>query len=622
MSQVSIVVPAFNSAATLDETIDSVLGQTFRDWELIIFNDGSVDTTGLVAAEKSRSDPRIRVASGENGGLASARNRGAAHATSPWLVFLDADDLITPEHLATMLKTASLHPTARLIYASAERMTLDRRMSGPEFPPQTQHFEALGIYNPFFVHGCMIHRVAFDTFGGFETSLATCEDWDLWQRLARSGVEFASADACLAIYRMRRQSLSRSAQTLFDCGRQVILRAHDSDPRVREPLDAYANGLPKERVGSAVLGLATWCSANMIGGSLDPIPFIENADIPPVSYLDRDRLVSMLALGVPNGACLLVSDWERLWAGSERHILRVLKVLEQRIGVANFASDVMSALAQRLKEYSMMSPGGSVSSYDKNHTISEQRTGLANFASDVISSFTQRLQKLASHDKHRAVPAVGKVNFGDLRRVRPIGTQWGYDRGTPIDRHYIESFLEKHRADVQGCVLEIGDNAYTMRFGGDRVIRSEILNADPEAKDATIIADLATADHIESNRFDCIILTQTLQYLFDLGSTTAHLHRMLKPGGVLLISVAGITPIGYDKWEHLRYWSLTPASMRKQLEQQFSASCVQVEARGNIFTAISFLHGLSQEDISGFEDQPDDPHFPVSVLARAVKTRS
>src|SRR6185295_19551690 len=97
------------------------------------------------------------------------------------------------------------------------------------------------------------------------------------------------------------------------------------------------------------------------------------------------------------------------------------------------------------------------------------------------------------------VPAVGKVQFGDLLRAEPINTNWGYDRGQPIDRNYIESFLQQHQGDVRGRVLEAGDNSYTMRLGGERVTKSDVIHVNAGTAGATIIGDLSVADHIESN---------------------------------------------------------------------------------------------------------------------------
>jgi hypothetical protein len=101
-----------------------------------------------------------------------------------------------------------------------------------------------------------------------------------------------------------------------------------------------------------------------------------------------------------------------------------------------------------------------------------------------------------------------RVNFGDLRRLTPISRAFGFERGQPVDRHYIEQFLAQHAADIHGRVLEIGDDHYMRHFGGDRVQQADVLDLPREDGQATIVADLQEADHIPGAAFDCIIFTR------------------------------------------------------------------------------------------------------------------
>src|SRR5712691_5482543 len=108
------------------------------------------------------------------------------------------------------------------------------------------------------------------------------------------------------------------------------------------------------------------------------------------------------------------------------------------------------------------------------------------------------------------VPPAGHVRFGHLRRLAPISRRWGKDRGgQPIDRYYIERFLAAHAADIRGRVLEVGDDTYTRRYGGDGVQEIDVLHAFPGNPKATIVADLAQDDdRLPPAAFDCVILTQ------------------------------------------------------------------------------------------------------------------
>jgi glycosyltransferase involved in cell wall biosynthesis/SAM-dependent methyltransferase len=219
----------------------------------------------------------------------------------------------------------------------------------------------------------------------------------------------------------------------------------------------------------------------------------------------------------------------------------------------------------------------------------------------------------------RCRPPVGLVRWGSLRRVTPISRTFGFDRGRPVDRVYIEGFLERHADDVRGRVLEIGDNAYTRRFGGDRVTRSDVLNVEEGNSDATFVGDLAHADHIPSDAFDCVVITQTLQYVYDLRAGLATLYRILKPSGVVLATVPCISPLerfeGRDEW----FWPLTPGSAERLFKERFPADRVKVEAHGNILAAVCLLHGLACEEVDRVELEKHDERYPIVIAIRAVK---
>jgi SAM-dependent methyltransferase len=217
-------------------------------------------------------------------------------------------------------------------------------------------------------------------------------------------------------------------------------------------------------------------------------------------------------------------------------------------------------------------------------------------------------------------PPVGWVRFGDLRRLKPISSDYGNSRGLEIDRYYIEEFLSEFSTDVRGHVLEIKHNAYTVKYGGDRVTKSDILHPVEGNPDATIVADLANADHLPSDMFDAIIFTQTLQVIYDIRTVIATLHRILKPGGVLLVTASGMAQLSledFDKWGE--YWRFTSLSARLLFEEAFSARNVTVRSYGNVLAAISFLEGLAVEDLKKKELDAVDRSYEVLIAVRAVK---
>lgn len=222
--------------------------------------------------------------------------------------------------------------------------------------------------------------------------------------------------------------------------------------------------------------------------------------------------------------------------------------------------------------------------------------------------------------KYTRWPPVRLIYFGSFRRMKPISPHWGTERGLPIDRYYIEAFLEKNALDIRGRVLEIGDDTYTRIYGGDRVSQSEVLHVAEQRNKVTIIGDLTEADHISSNRFDCIILTQTLQAIFDVQAAIQTTYRILKPGGVALVTIPGISKISrydMDRWGY--FWSFTTKSAQLLFETQFPRDSVQVENFGNVLVAISFLHGLATQELNEAQLNMVDPDYQVLITVRAQK---
>ena len=216
--------------------------------------------------------------------------------------------------------------------------------------------------------------------------------------------------------------------------------------------------------------------------------------------------------------------------------------------------------------------------------------------------------------------ATRSIDWGTLRNVNPVTRGFGYDRGQPVDRYYIERFLAANATDISGHVLEVGDATYTARYGTD-VSKSSILHVDPHAPGATVIADLQHAPHLASDTFDCVICTQTLQFVYDVRGAIETIARVLKPGGVVLATVPGISQTDDATWSRSWFWSFTPLAVERLFGEVFDAKAVQVEGHGNVLTATAFLQGLATEDLSREELQHHDPAYPMLVTVRAMKRR-
>ena len=223
------------------------------------------------------------------------------------------------------------------------------------------------------------------------------------------------------------------------------------------------------------------------------------------------------------------------------------------------------------------------------------------------------------YQKRRSAPR--KINFGDLRRLTPISEKFSVERGAPLDRYYIEKFLTSNEKYIQGRVLEIGDNNSTRKHGGARVSKSDVLHVEAGNPEATIVADITKADDIPSNTFDCIILTHTLQMIYDQRSAINHLYRILKPGGVLLVSTHGMSKIGRrkerDPW--CVYWRMTVDSAEKLFGEFFPSRLVNVQGYGNVLAATAFLYGLAAEELDKKELDYYDPDYQVLVTIQAIK---
>jgi SAM-dependent methyltransferase len=209
------------------------------------------------------------------------------------------------------------------------------------------------------------------------------------------------------------------------------------------------------------------------------------------------------------------------------------------------------------------------------------------------------------------------VFLGSLRRTTPFSDRWGFDRGTPIDRVYIEHFLGSHRRDIRGRVLEVKDSMYADRFGSD-VFATDILDVDGDNDRATIVADLGNLGAIEPETFDCFILTQTLQYIDDLGSAIENARNLLRPGGVLLATVPGISRSGGSN-EPTDLWRFTAAGCANLFGRAFERDTLEVTSYGNVLSGIAFLTGMAREELKPAELEASDDRFPVILAVRAVR---
>jgi hypothetical protein len=198
---------------------------------------------------------------------------------------------------------------------------------------------------------------------------------------------------------------------------------------------------------------------------------------------------------------------------------------------------------------------------------------------------------------------------------RPVSDIYGYDRGTPIDRHYIATFLAGHAESIHGDVLEIKDNAYTTRYGGSRIRTSTILDIDPTNPQATLIADITQPGALPEAAFDAIVITQALQFFTKPTLALTNCHTALRPGGTLLLTAPTIGRLS-PSTPHADLWRLTPAGLGHLLASAWTGP-VTVCGHGNLRACLAMLLGEAAEELTADERDHIDPNYPLIACAHA-----
>lgn len=301
MTAVSIIIPARDAEQTLAATLDSVVAQDFSDWEAIIVNDGSRDGTAAIASHYAGTDSRIRSIGTQGVGLASARNEGLRQSDGEALLFLDSDDWIGRTHVARLHSALREDGAAAVSYCGYARVTPAGQAFMPRFAPEVA-IDPLHVFarrNALASHAVLIRRGRMEELSGFDAQLLTCEDWDLWQRLAFAGARFAPVSGLHAFYRLRPGSLSANVAQLFSDGATIIGNG----------FRRLASGFPSNRdlaeeEASSLAHFTLWCQA-VAAGQRRPLP-MSPRPFPLILAEDGDvKIIAMTLLEAlcTGGAC-------------------------------------------------------------------------------------------------------------------------------------------------------------------------------------------------------------------------------------------------------------------------------------------------------------------------------
>jgi len=348
---ISIIVPAHNAARTINDTIRSIRSQSLSDWQAIVVDDGSTDSTAEVITKECSSDSRFKLIHQEQRGEAGARNTGLQFAKSDWLLFLDADDWIDSRYLELMTNEVLVKSDLDAVHCGSARVASDGAiLIEKNLPPVGDIFRTLASYPPFHVHSCIVKKALVDAVGGFDTSLVTCPDWDLWQRIARTGAVFGGIPQILAFYRMTPNSASLNATQMLKDSLQIMKRGHDVDPRVKYPHPQHKNGAPPEEINSQQYYLLAWCAGLMIGGGKDARSLLGLLSGQPFSELWPDSIAECLFESVPLSICLPPWRWMELMTNVEDNLMCFLTALEEKSLARDLATRTRDALQTMIDE--------------------------------------------------------------------------------------------------------------------------------------------------------------------------------------------------------------------------------------------------------------------------------
>jgi peptidoglycan/xylan/chitin deacetylase (PgdA/CDA1 family) len=345
---ISVVVPAYNRRETLAATLDSLLAQTYGDWRAIVVDDGSVDGTAELVEQYAARDGRFSVHRQSNGGVSNARNTGIALVETPWLFFLDADDWIVPTAFELLVAAAVADPAVDAVYGGYVRIDAAGRELQRQLPALEQDlFPLFARTCAIAVHSCLVKTEVVRRAGGFDESLVTCEDWDVWQRVARVGARFASIPDYIAYYRLRVGSASGSGWRMLEDGLLVIDRGHGEDPRLTAPEPVRAPFAPLAR-DVARTYFACYAAGLEIAAGGDAVDMVELLGDGITGDLDPHGVAETFFYAVPVGLATATSEWARLPEDVHRRCREFVEALGARTGNHWLAFGALEALERLL----------------------------------------------------------------------------------------------------------------------------------------------------------------------------------------------------------------------------------------------------------------------------------
>ncbi|WP_342648407.1 glycosyltransferase [Mucilaginibacter sp. CSA2-8R] len=521
---ISVIITNYNHGKYLSTAINSVLSQSYLNFEVIVIDDGSTDDSRSVI-ERYQS---VKYIFQTNQGLSAARNKGIDIAAGEYLVFLDADDWLYNNALSINAGYLSGNDDAAFAYGAHQIINTGKGTSVTvSIELKRTPYQQLLQGNYIGMHATVMYRKWVLQQFKFDVTLKACEDYDLYLRIAKKH-PVIHHQQLIAAYMHHGDNMSFNHSLMLNSALHVLDR-FDNDPNAEQDHKA--------------IGTRFWKNYYTIESAL----MLEK--LPLRKLLQQKESLRILA---------------------EHNRLLLIKLLSKK-GWQALKSKCKSAFLR-----------------GSNQVI---------------------------------WPPINRVNLGDLNRITPFSLEFGYDRGGPVDRFYIEKFLAQNSHAIKGRVLEIGDNEYTLKFGLTNVVQSDILHIDDSNTKATFVGDLSNAPMLPDNSFDCIVLTQTLHLIYNYIDAIKTCYRVLKPGGSLLLTVPGISHIAHDQWGKYWFWSFTDASITRLLTENFDGTAV-IDTHGNVLAATAFLYGMGRYELSDETLNSHDPHYQVIITAACRKLKA
>lgn len=644
---VSILVPLYNGSRFVEETLESVRHQTFVNWELIIVDDGSSDgSAAVVEAWCARATQRVRILThegGRNRGVSASRNLALKHATGEFVACLDADDVWLPHKLEAQVRLLIGNGSIAMVFGATQywygwtgRPEDLRRDEVPALGIESDRiFGPLELTTRLYPLGTgtapcpcdlLFRRAALEDVGGFEEDFrgpyqlyedqallakiyahySTYLSGETWSRYRIHDTSCMANSARNGDYQRVRRFFLNWLHAYFDIEEIEDASARAALAAARRSL-GNDNGSPAWlRVAEGNHARLTWTKDGIARIDIDqltsPRPFDVQLNFSPLPVVtgahravfgvraDRSRRLFV-------GLAQAHAPWQSLGA-------------YQQIEVSNDWLEVELTLTTAVTS-------------DNGRLLFDigEAAGTIEIAGIVLDDpGGRRLLQIAP-------TASGELLTGDAmpastdserRTIEPLSRTWGWDRGLPIDRYYVDDFLRTYAADITGRVLEVGEAMYARRYAASSAALVDVLSP-VQTQAATLLGDLSNAPHLESNAFDTIVLTQTLQYIKDLRAAIATVYRLLKPRGVALITLPALTRVQQDDVNGPWWWTFTTASARALCGEAFGAHHACVRTYGNIRAATAFLEGRAAQELTGIELDAYDPDYPVTITLRCEK---